>query len=203
MGLGIESSTSAIYEMAVFLLETVIEHEGEHLNNQKALPSHLFKSLPIVNHNEMMHWITNSILFALRFIKEGTKTLSKLNINRIPSFKLLGRIIKNYKPHDHQITYFLEEICLQTKTFQIERVFIAEIAKEYTAIEGGSDIIKKYSQLGHINYNIKGANKAVKISPEDVRTELEDDEDSVRKEVAELCSKYTIQVIFQKKEVTY
>lgn len=36
-----------------------------------------------------------------------------------------------------------------------------------------------------------------------MRTELEDDEDSVRKEVADLCSKYTIQVIFHKKEVFY
>lgn len=46
------------------------------------------------------------------------------------------------------------------------------MAKEYTSIDGSSDIIKKYAQLGHINYNIKGANREVKISPEDVRTEL-------------------------------
>jgi hypothetical protein len=73
----------------------------------------------------MMHWITNSLLFALKFVKEGNNVSSKLNINRLPSFKLLSLIIKQFKPHDHQITFLLEEICLQTKTFQIERVFIA------------------------------------------------------------------------------
>lgn len=80
---------------------------------------------------------------------------------------------------------------------------MASIASDYSALEPSSDIIKKYSQLGNINYNIKGNKKEVKIKPEDVRTELEDDEDSVRKEVVDLCSKYTIHVIFQKKEVSY
>ena len=36
-----------------------------------------------------------------------------------------------------------------------------------------------------------------------MRTELEDDEDSIKKEVMELCNKYTVQVIFQKGSVMY
>jgi trehalose-6-phosphate synthase len=43
----------------------------------------------------------------------------------------------------------------------------------------------------------------VKIKPEDVRTELEDDDDSIKKEVTELCNKYTIQTIFQKESTMY
>ena len=43
----------------------------------------------------------------------------------------------------------------------------------------------------------------MKIKPEDVRTELEDDEDSIKKEVMELCNKYTIQVIFQREATMY
>jgi hypothetical protein len=107
----------------------------------------------------MMHWLTNIIMFALRFIKEGNTTRSKININRIPSFKLISLILKQFQPHDHQITYLLEEVCLQTKTYQIERVYVATIANEYAALEPTSDIVKKYSQLGNINYNIKGNKK--------------------------------------------
>jgi len=52
--------------------------------------------------------------------------------------------------------------------------------------------------MGEINYNIKGNKKAVKIRPEDVRTELEDNEESIRKEVLEVCNKYIVMVIFHK-----
>ena len=67
----------------------------------------------------MMHWLTNNILFTLTFKKEGNSVFNRININRIPSYKLLTLLFQNYKPHDHQITYLLEEICLQTKAFQI------------------------------------------------------------------------------------
>lgn len=44
----------------------------------------------------MMHWLSNTLLFALRFVKEGANVRSKININRIPSFKLLSLIVKNF-----------------------------------------------------------------------------------------------------------
>jgi hypothetical protein len=108
-----------VYELGALLLITLFESKPEDLKSQKALPSHLFKSLPIVSHNEMLTWITNTLLFALKYVKAENSMYSRLNFNRILSFKLLNHIFEQYKPHDHQITYLLEEICLQTKTFQI------------------------------------------------------------------------------------
>ena len=81
---------------------------SEEIKSQKALPSHLFKSLPIVSHNEMMHWITNTLLFALKYVKHESTMYSRLNINRIYSFKLITYIFQHFKPKDHQITYLLE-----------------------------------------------------------------------------------------------
>jgi hypothetical protein len=51
-------------------------------------------------------------------------------------------------------------------------VFVTALADIYSKLEGATDIIKKYAQVGHINYNIKGNRREVKIKPEDVRTEL-------------------------------
>jgi hypothetical protein len=104
---------------------------GEDVKSQKALPSHLFKSLPIVSHSEMIHWIANTLMFALKYVKHESTMYSRLNINRIFSFKLITHIFQNFKPQDHQITYLLEEVCLQTKTFQIERVYVSALAASY------------------------------------------------------------------------
>lgn len=66
--------------------------KGEELAGQKALPSHLFKSLPVVNNNDMMSWLTNNILFALKYVKKDNNLFARMNFNRLPSFKLLTHI---------------------------------------------------------------------------------------------------------------
>lgn len=43
----------------------------------------------------------------------------------------------------------------------------------------------------------------MKIKPEDIRTELEDDQDGVRTEVTGLFGKYTVQVIFQQRDMMF
>ena len=110
----------------------------------------------------MIHWITNTLLFSLKYIKQGDNVFSKLNTNRIFPFKLLSLIFEHFKPQDHQISYLLEEICLQTKNFQIERVYVSSLAKMYSEGTNATELIKKYAQMGEINYNIKGSKKAVK-----------------------------------------
>lgn len=107
LGLGIQMKTASIYELAVLLLQDLLTENEQELGNQKALPSHLFKSLPVISNNQMMHWLTSNILYTLTFKKEGATVFNRLNINRIPSYKLLSLIFYQYKPHDHQITYLL------------------------------------------------------------------------------------------------
>lgn len=51
------------------ILESTIQSSADHLSNSKALPSHLFKSLPIINNNEIVYWITCNILFGLKYVK--------------------------------------------------------------------------------------------------------------------------------------
>ena len=84
-----------------------MEDHHSQLKSQKSLPSHLFKTLPVVSHNEMMHWLANILLFSLKYVRQGDKVYSKLNVNRIHPFKLLTLIFKHYNPNDHQITYLL------------------------------------------------------------------------------------------------
>jgi len=64
----------------------------------------------------------------LKYIKIGTNYQSKLNINRILSFKLLELIIKKMQPLGEQITFMLEELCFQTKLELIERIYLGSIA---------------------------------------------------------------------------
>ena len=132
LGYGMETKTAPVYEFGVLLLCHLFENNRSDIKEQKPLPSHLFKSLPIVAHNSMVHWVTNTLLFSLKYIKQGENVFSKLNTNRIFPFKLLSLIFEHFKPQDHQISYLLEEICLQTKNFQIERVYVSSLAKMYS-----------------------------------------------------------------------
>lgn len=69
LGLGIDQKSPSIYEIAIMILESTIQSSADHLSNSKALPSHLFKSLPIINNNEIVYWITCNILFGLKYVK--------------------------------------------------------------------------------------------------------------------------------------
>ena len=64
----------------------------DDIKEQKPLPSHLFKNLPIVAHNNIIYWITNTLLFSLKYVRKDNAVFSKLNVNRIFAFKLLNLI---------------------------------------------------------------------------------------------------------------
>lgn len=94
----------------------------------------------------MMNWIVCNILSLLQYKIQNNKCFSKLNINRIPSLKLLEALFKSITVPTQQITFMLEEICIQTKPFQIERVYVSSIATLYSKIQdANSDIIKRFS----------------------------------------------------------
>ena len=108
VGSGLETKTAPIYELAILFWCSLFESNRKDIKERKALPSHLFKSLPIVSRNDMIYWLTNVILFGLKYVKQENAVFSKLNINRIYSFKLLNLLFEHFKPHDHQVTYLLE-----------------------------------------------------------------------------------------------
>lgn len=56
----------------------------------------------------MIHWLTNTLLFALRYVRHEDSMYSKLNMNRVYAFKLLTTIFQHFQPHGQQITYLLE-----------------------------------------------------------------------------------------------
>jgi hypothetical protein len=85
----------------------------------RAHPSHLFRRLPIMHSGDLPGWLICILLHALKYAKEGDKMFSRININRISSMKLIGLIIEHYQPHNKQITYFIESLCLQTRPEQI------------------------------------------------------------------------------------
>lgn len=47
------------------------------------------------------------------------------------TFKLLDLIVKEVRVTSPQITYYLEEICLQTKIGMIERSFVTDLVQKY------------------------------------------------------------------------
>lgn len=67
----------------------------------------------------MMNWIICNVLTLLQYRTQNNKFFNKLNINRIPSLKLLEALFKAVTSSNQQITFMLEEICIQTKPFQI------------------------------------------------------------------------------------
>jgi hypothetical protein len=117
-GLGVEWKVSSVYELGVLLAEGVIVGGGEAVQG-KALPSHLFKSLPIVNNNEMVNWMIVALLFQLKHVIHDKKTYTRLNVNRIPTLRLLEKLFRLVKAPTQQLTFMLEELCLQTKPSQI------------------------------------------------------------------------------------
>jgi hypothetical protein len=56
----------------------------------------------------MTYWLANNLLFAVKYVKNGNNYFSRMNFNRIPSFKLLTQIFEKYKPDSSQITYLFE-----------------------------------------------------------------------------------------------
>lgn len=108
---------------------------GEGVVQGKALPSHLFKSLPIVNNNEMLNWIIVALLFQLKHVIHDKKIYTRLNANRIPTLRLLEKLFKLVKNPTQQLTFMLEELCLQTKPTQIERVYVCTLAAVYSTLE--------------------------------------------------------------------
>ena len=51
LGIGIDQRLPSVYELAALMLDTVAVEGSAILTETKALPSHLFKSIPIINNN--------------------------------------------------------------------------------------------------------------------------------------------------------
>ena len=65
---------------------------------------------------------------------------------------------------------------------QIERACLCEIVKLYEKLdEGKSEVFKKFIENGNIKYNLKFADKEIKVNPIEVITELEDEKDTCSK----------------------
>jgi len=62
---------------------------------------------------------------------------------------MVDMMLKEVNVTSQQVTYYLEEICLQTKIGQIERSFV-------------TDIVKRYCGLVDEGVKIKGSSKSKK-----------------------------------------
>ena len=49
----------------------------------------------------------------------------------MPALQLLEHIFREVKPFGSQLTYLLEELCMQTRPTQIERIYVSRIATYY------------------------------------------------------------------------
>ena len=65
VGIGLDRKITAVYEAGVLVLLNVAREKG--LEEGRALPSHLFKTLPIVTNNEIIQWICAILLFSLQY----------------------------------------------------------------------------------------------------------------------------------------
>jgi len=81
---------------------------------------------------------------------------------------------------------------------------VSLIAESYLkSTNAGSDIILKYVQSKNVEFKVKYSNKSVRVSPADIKTELEDNEHSNQRELKTLTAKFIYQMIFHKGEISY
>ena len=73
----------------------------------------------------MIQWICVILLYSLQYVPKDGSIYCRMNANRIMAFQLLEIIFRTFKPYGNQITYLLEEICMQTRPSQIERVYVS------------------------------------------------------------------------------
>lgn len=66
-----------------------------------------------------------------------------------------------------------------------------------------SEILKRFTEGKELTYNVKIMNKQKRVTPEDVRTELEEGEEEMQRESSGLCAKYITHVVLRKIDVVY
>lgn len=104
-----------IYESAVLLLTNLLEKNSVNLREIKSLPSHLFKTLPIISQPTVYDFVIVVGLWVLTYVKENNNLYCRFACNRLMTLKLMDLMVKDVKVSSAQITYYLEEICLQTR----------------------------------------------------------------------------------------
>ena len=64
--------------------------------------------------------------------------------------------------------------------------------------KGKSEVLTKFIENGNIKYNLKFADKEIKVNPIEVITELEDEKDTCSKEFLLINEKFLYEKIFLK-----
>lgn len=85
-----------------------------------------------MSQNTIYDFVMNICLYSLTYVKDANGNLySKFSFNRIMTLKLLDLVVKEVKVTSQQITYFMEEICIQTRIGMIERSFVTDLVQKY------------------------------------------------------------------------
>lgn len=82
--------------------------KNNDLREFKSLPTHLFKTLPIVSQNTVYDFVMNICLYSLTYIKQGNNLYTRFSCNRLMTLKLVDLLVKQIKISSPQITYYLE-----------------------------------------------------------------------------------------------
>lgn len=81
---------------------------------------------------------------------------------------MMGRVGKIGEGGDRSVRYYLEELCLQVKAGQIQRVYVAEIVELYMKNNGTEadkqGIFGKFLEGANLKYNLKFKDQNIKIS---------------------------------------
>ena len=68
--------------------------------------------------------MVNVCLYSLTDVKKGTNVCPMMQFNRLMTVKLVHAMVKQVQVNSPQITYYLEEVCLQMRIGMIERSFV-------------------------------------------------------------------------------
>ena len=121
----------SVYESSVMLLYTLFKDNSEEIKKIKALPTHLFRNLPVNIGKSIYDYIICNALFTMKYVHEHKKSYMRFVFNRIMTLKMINEILKMYSTTNYLLIYYLEEICLQLKAGQIERTYAYLILKTY------------------------------------------------------------------------
>lgn len=160
------------------------------------LPSHLFTNLPVIVGKQIQDYILCVSLYTLKYVYQGKSVYIRFSFNRIMCLKMINEVLKNFKTENSLMIYYLEELCFQVQVGQIERAYLYEVLKTYIENNGmKSEFFKKFITKSNKNYNLKIQEKQIKVSTQELLTELEDDKNSFWKQFIASGEKYVHECI--------
>ena len=108
LAVGSSRLIQSVYESSVLLLYLLFKDNTEEIKKIKALPTNLFKNLPVNIGKTIYDYIICNALFTMKHTYDKKKSSVKFTLNRIMTLKMINEILKMYETTNYLLIYFLQ-----------------------------------------------------------------------------------------------